>query len=380
MNITRINQERLLKAKLAYTPRNLQLKSVTALLDGDDVIPKAGDMVLAKVTKIGQHAGLELSHGRRSALFVGDEIIVCYGNRYAPDQFEAQVPNDLGPCDLVASGGIAAHMNHRHANVKAPTSIQPIGLLSDSQQRINLKDTALPKLSGLIPSPYTIGVVGTSMNAGKTTTAATLIRGLVNAGYTVGAAKVTGTGSGRDTWFMTDAGSKLTLDFTHAGFPSTYLASPAQIDNIIETLVTHLSVAKVDAIVIEVADGLFQSETAALLNSRIFAKTIDSVIFAAGDAMGAAAGVACLKSKKLPVIAISGRLTASPLAISETEKATGLPVLDKAALSSPAIVDVLQIPCLSDLRQNPLKVAGSYWGHLRSKVNQGSQTQAVSTP
>ncbi len=34
---------------------------------------------------------------------------------------------------------------------------------------------------------------------------------------------------------MTDAGSKLTLDFTHAGFPSTYLASPAQIDNIIDT-------------------------------------------------------------------------------------------------------------------------------------------------
>ncbi|MEQ1741439.1 MAG: DUF1611 domain-containing protein, partial [Candidatus Nitrotoga sp.] len=160
----------------------------------------------------------------------------------------------------------------------------------------------------------------------------------------VGAAKVTGTGSGRDTWFMTDAGSKLTLDFTHAGFPSTYLVTPTQIDNIIETLVTHLSVTKVDAIVIEVADGLFQSETAALLHSKVFAKTVDSVIFAAGDAMGAAAGVACLKSNKLPVTAISGRLTASPLAIFETEKATGLPVLDKATLSSPAIVDILQIP------------------------------------
>lgn len=344
MNITHINQERLLKAKIAYTPRNLKLESVVALLDGDNVIPKAGDMVLAKVTKIGHHAGLELTHGRRSALFVGDEIIVCYGNRYAPDQFEAQVPNDLESCDLVASGGIAARMNHRHASVKAPTSIQPIGLLADNQQRINLKDTALPKLISLFSRPYTIGVVGTSMNAGKTTTAATLIRGLVNAGYTVGAAKVTGTGSGRDTWLMTDAGAKLTLDFTHAGFPSTYLATPAQIDNIIETLVTHLSVAKVDAIVIEVADGLFQSETAALLHSKVFAKTVDSVIFAAGDAMGAAAGIACLQSNKLPVTAISGRLTASPLAIFETEKATGLPVLDKAALSSPTIVDVLQIP------------------------------------
>jgi hypothetical protein len=377
MNITRINQERLLNAKLAYTPRNLQLKSVTALLDGDDVIPKAGDMVLAKVTKIGQHAGLELSHGRRSALFVGDEIIVCYGNRYAPDQFEAQVPTDLGPCDLVASGGIAAQMNHRHANIKPPTSIQPIGLLSDSQRRINLIDLALPKLNSLFSRPYTIGVVGTSMNAGKTTTAATLIRGLVNAGYTVGAAKVTGTGSGRDTWLMTDAGAKLALDFTHAGFSSTYLVKPTEIDNIIDTLVTHLSVVKVDAIVIEVADGLFQSETAALLQSKIFAKTVDSVIFAAGDAMGAAAGIACLKSNKLPVTAISGRLTASPLSIFETETVTGLPVLDKAALSSPNIVDILQIPRLSGSRPSPLRVAGQLLGHLRSKVSRESRVAST---
>lgn len=345
MNISLINQERLVKAKIAYTPRNLRLESVGALLEGDNVIPNPGDMVLAKVTKIGQHSGLELVHGRRSALFVGDEIIVCYGNRYAPDQFEAQVPKDLGACDLVASGGIAALMNHRHANVKAPTTIQPIGLLADSNnRRINLKDTALPKLVSLFSRPYTVGVVGTSMNAGKTTTAATLIRGLTNAGYTVGAAKVTGTGSGRDTWLMTDAGSKLTLDFTHAGFPSTYLIAPEQVDAIIETLVTHLSVARVDAIVIEVADGLFQRETAALLNSKIFAKTVDSIIFAAGDAMGAVAGAELLERKKLPITAISGRLTASPLAATETANATGLPVLDKVALSSPTIVDVLQIP------------------------------------
>lgn len=349
MNALLISQERLLRAKIAYTPRNLKLESVATLLQGDDIVPSAGDMLLATVTKIGHHSGLELVHGRRSALFAGDEIIVCYGDRYAPDQFEAQVPRDLQACDLVASGGIAARMNQRHANVKAPTSIQPIGLLADSQQRrINLRDTALPKLASLFPRPYTIAVTGTAMNAGKTTTAATLIRGLVNAGYTVGAAKVTGTGSGRDTWLMTDAGSKLTLDFTHAGFPSTYRVTPGQVDKILVSLVTHLSVAKVDVIVLEVADGLLQCETAALLDSKIFARTVDSIIFAAGDGMGAAAGVEQLKRKKLPVVAVSGRLTASPLAMIETENVTGLPVLDKNALSSPAIAGVLQIP-----RQKP---------------------------
>ncbi len=352
MNTSLINQRYLQTTKIAYTPRHLKLESVASLLHGDDIIPSAGDMVLARVTKIGQHSELELASGRRSALFIDDEIIVCYGNCYAPDQYEAKMPTDLQACDLVAAGGIASLMNHRHANVKAPTTIQPIGLLADSDnRRINLKDTALPKVVSLFSRPYTVGVVGTSMNADKTATAATLIRGLTNAGYTVGAAKVTGTGSGRDNWLMTDAGSKLTLDITHAGYPSTYLLSPEQVDGIIDTLVTHLSVARVDAIVIEVADGLFQRETAALLNSKVFAKTVDSIIFAASDAMGAVSGVERLEREKLPITAISGPLTASPLASIETANATGLPVLDETALSSSTIVDVLQIPTQKAMMQ-----------------------------
>lgn len=345
MNISPISQERLLNAKIAYTPRNLRLESVAVLWQEDDVIPDIGDMLLAKVIETGYPAGLELTHGGCSALFTGDEIIVCYGNRYAPDQFEAQVPKDLGSCDLVAAGGIAARMNHPHANVKTPTSIQPIGLLADSNgKRINLKDTALPKLMSLFPHPYTVAVIGTTRTAGQATTAATMIRGLTNAGFTVGVAKVTGTGSAKDAELMTDAGAKLALDFTHAGFPSTYLATAEQIDYIVEMLITHLSVVRVDAIVIEVADGLLQGETAALLNSRVFAKIVDSVILAADDVADAAAGVECLKHKSLPVAAISGRLTASPLAIIEAIDIAGLPVLDQAALSSQTIVDVLQIP------------------------------------
>ncbi|SFE69847.1 DUF1611 domain-containing protein [Nitrosomonas sp. Nm166] len=345
MNISFINQERLLNAKIAYTSRNLNPESVAILLDGDDVVPHAGDMLLAKIITVGHYNELELVPGRRSGLSVGDEIIICYGNRYAPDQFEAQVPNDLRICDLVAAGGIAARMNYRHARVRKPTRIQPIGLLADcNERRINLKNNALPELFSLFPHPYTVAVVGTTINAGKTMTATTMIHGLANAGYTVGAAKVTGTGSGRDAWLMEDAGSKLTLDFTHVGFPSTHLVAPEQVENIIETLVTHLSVAKMDAIVMEVAGGLLGCETTALLNSKAFAKLVDSVIFAAGDALDAAAGIESLKRKKLPVTAISGRLTASPRAVIETEDATGLPVLDKTALSSQTIVDVLQIP------------------------------------
>lgn len=341
-----ITRERLLNAKVAYTSRNINLELANnTLLTGDDVIPGTGDLVLARVEDIGQHSMLELAHGRRASLFVGDEIVVCYGNCHAPDQFEAEVPGDLGQCSLVASGGIAARARSCHTDMKIPTSITPIGLLANSKgKRINLMDAALPKIIGLSSRPHTIAVLGASMNAGKSTTAAALIHGLVSAGRVVGAAKVTGTGSGRDVWLMTDAGSKLTLDFTHAGFPSTYLAKPAEVDKILETLTAHLTKARIDVIVIEVENSLFQSETAALLDSQMFAKMVDNIIFTASDSMGATAGVKWLHRKRLPVIAVSGLLTTSPMTIVETVKATGLPVLNKRELGSPSIVNMLSIP------------------------------------
>lgn len=345
MNISIITQERLLKAKLAFTPRHLQLESVTTLLDGKNIIPNTGDMVLVKVLKIGQYKALELANGDKSLLHAGDELIVCYGNLHIINQIEAQIPADLAPCHLVAASGVAAYVNYHHIDADASTVIEPIGLLADSnKRRINLKDFALPKLMSLFPHPYTIGVIGNPKNAAQATTTEALIRGLTYAGYIVGTAKLTGVISRRDTWLMVNAGSKLTLDFTHAGFSSTYRISSDQIDNIIGTLITHLSVARLDTIVIEIAQDLSQPEAVALVSSRVLAKTVDSMILTASDAIDALFGAELLKRKKLPLAAICGQLTASSSVAAKIIHATGLPILDQKALRSKAIVDILQIP------------------------------------
>lgn len=344
MNIEVISQDRIASAKVSYTPRKVKLTNAEYIISGDDIIPRAGDLVLARVEKIGQHASLELSNGRRATLFVGDEIVVCYGNRYAPDQFEAIVPDNLDTCHLVASGGIAAQALSWHTKMKTPTTIKPIGLLANRQQEfINLSSASSPKAIQTWPTPYTLAVVGTAMNAGKTTTAANLIRGLSDAGLCVGAAKVTGTGSGRDSWLMGDAGAQLVLDFTDAGFPSTYRATPSELSFIFENLTNQLATAGMDVIVLEVADGLYQTETAQLLKSAAFSNIVDGVLFAAGDAMGAAAGTAWLSQHNLPVYGISGLLTASPLAISEAAQATNLPIYDKRMLRSAAIAAQLGV-------------------------------------
>jgi hypothetical protein len=315
------------------------------LLDGD-VQPRAGDLVLARVDTLGQHARLELRTGRRAHLFPGDEIVVSYGNRYAPDQFEAELPGGLGPCHLVAAGGIASLMRSCHARMDEPTTIVPVGLLLDSDgSRLNLASWALDPPPPVTHRPHTLVIVGSTMNSGKTTTAANLIKGLVRAGRRVGAAKVTGTGAGGDVWFMSDSGANPVLDFTAMGLASTYLAGAAVVERCFTSLHDHLAAAGVDTVVLEVADGVYQQETSSLLRSPAFAERVDGVIFAASDALGAEGAVAHMRELDLPLIAISGVVSSSPLATREARRACGVPVADTAMLSDPSEVVMLIRDC-----------------------------------
>jgi hypothetical protein len=214
-------------------------------------------------------------------------------------------------------------------------------IAAPSGQVLNLRQFALKRPSLEHPPVPTYAVVGTSMNAGKTETAAHIVRGLSLAGYRVGAAKLTGTGAGGDVWSLTDAGASMVLDFTDAGFSSTYLAQLADLEEILAVLTSQLYGAGMDCVVMEVADGLFQRETAMLLESPHFAQAVNGLVFASPDAMGALAGTQWLEERGLPVLAVSGRMTASPLAAREAQSAVNLPVLDLEALSSPEIANGL---------------------------------------
>lgn len=328
--------ERFSLAKRAYTTRRVPQDDMVRLSSDGCGAPRAGDLLLARVDKIGKHASLELMDGRRCSMFAGDEIIVAYAPRYAPDQFEAYVPDHLGPCQLVAGGGVAAEVAAKHDAVAVATAITPIGLIANARgERINLAQHSIPVSSPRGGRPVTIASVGTSMNAGKTTSAAYLIRGLARAGLRVGAAKITGTGSGHDPWLMRDAGALRVLDFTDAGYASTHLLDGDALVEVMERLLGNLAEQPLDAIVIEIADGLFQSETAQLLGSQHFRRSVDAIIFSSGDAMGAHAGAQWLERHGLPVSALCGTVTRSPLARREAQAATQLPVMGLHDLGDP---------------------------------------------
>lgn len=327
-----------LRAKRAFTTRRVPADDMLTLIQGD-LAPRTGDLVLAAVLEIGKHRKIEKPNGRRALMMPGDEIIVSYGNRYAPDQFEALIPEDLSPCDLVAGGGIASKEICRHDRMIMPTQIAPIGLIGDARgERLNLSHYAIqPERQG---DPITtILVAGTAMNSGKTYSAASLVRGLKNAGYSVAGIKSTGTGSGGDLWQMKDMGADLVLDFTDAGFASTYKIPSDEIENGVLRLIDHAADHRCQFAVVEIADGLQHEETAILLRSERLRERSFGLLFAAYDSLGAKAGVEALLLARHNVLAISGQLTRSPLAIREAATVMECPVYTPFELQAGALVN-----------------------------------------
>jgi len=326
--------DELRRAKRAYVTARFDLSAADRLVTAG-VAPRAGDLLLARIVKLGHHRKLESPEGRRQNLFTDDLVLLCYGARYASDQFEALVPEDLGPCSLVAAGGIAGACSARHAAVRKPTDIEPLGLVADGEGRVlNLTAAAERRQKAAAQQPYVLAVVGSAMNAGKTTTVAAMIRGLAGTGLRVGAAKITGTGAGCDRWAMVDAGAEVVFDFTDFGLASTYRVPVAKTAAVLDGAVDAVAREGCDVVVVELADGLLFPETAALVEHAKFRDCVDGLVLAASDSMSARFGADWLLQRGLPLIGLAGKLTSSPLMVREVEASCSVPVLSLDALES----------------------------------------------
>jgi hypothetical protein len=140
---------------------------------------------------------------------------------------------------------------------------------------------------------------------------------------------------------MVDAGAVKVLDFTDMGHASTAGLPLDQVERTALSLIAHCAAESPDAIVVEIADGVLQRETAFLLSSPSFREAIDGVLFAAGDALGALGGRDWLVAHNHPVVGISGLVSASPLASREAEAALGMPVLTLEQLRDPVFAPQL---------------------------------------
>jgi hypothetical protein len=314
----------------AFTISRKQIKYYTFL----DKQPENGDVVYGKVSRLGQHVELENKSGRIHRLNEGSTAIFVFGNRYAPDFYEGVIPTTMtNKVDLLARSGIIGNVQVKNSSVKEPTQLKILGYVCDADGAvINTRNYPLikpKKTEKKEDRSRLILFIGTSMNSGKSTSATACCWALTNMGYDVRASKVTGTASLKDILHMQDAGASIVNDFTHFGFPSTYLLEEKEVVKIFNDLDLKYANNPKNYWCVELADGILQRETALLLRSPDVRSRIHKLIFAAHDTFGAIGGLNVLKNEfGLVPDAISGVCSSSPLFLRELAEFTDIPVFN----------------------------------------------------
>lgn len=324
----------------------IKLKQVKYYTDSDK-IPEPGDVVYGVVSRIGQHSSIENVSGRIHMIHHGTQGVFVFGNRYAPDYYEGLVPEKMSrEVDLLARSGIVGIVRTKSSLVKDPTRVRILGYVCNQEGTVlNTRAYSLirPKrVLKKIPRSQLILVCGTSMNSGKSMAAAACCWALTSQGYSVKASKVTGTASLKDILHMNDAGASVYTDFTHFGYPSTYLLSEEEVINIFNFLDLKYGNSPKNYWIVELADGIIQRETAMLLHSSDVTSRLHRLIFCAADAFGAIGGLRILKERfGLVPDAISGVCSSSPLHLRELSEFSSVPVFSSAEPDAKELVELL---------------------------------------
>ncbi len=297
-------------------------------------IPKAGDVAIFEILEIGKHKAVQGINGNNNYIFPGDKILAVFGTRYATAQFEGYVPKKHhSKYQILGQGGVIGVLESMHAKFEdiGATQVKLIGYA------VNEEGNVINSIyNGVESKPFKANKkrnykiylsLGASMDSGKTTTAAFLSRGFRGQKKKVGFIKLTGTVYAKDCSFVRDCGADTAIDFSYCGYPSTFLNTTKEILTILETLLDRVERIDPDVVVIEIADGLLQKETKALINHKPFMNLVDKVLLSCADSLSVANGISILSKLNHTPMVLSGMFTASPLMIKEVKENTKIPVL-----------------------------------------------------
>ncbi|RAJ35255.1 hypothetical protein K353_05122 [Kitasatospora sp. SolWspMP-SS2h] len=187
---------------------------------------RAGDLVIARVVRVGAYPRVENVHGRDVRIRVGDEVVGVLGDRHSTTSIYGGLPEDglaVGagtPADLLAVGGVVGIAASSPSSLGTATALELTGLAAGPDGRVlSLRRRAAAEA----PATPVVFVGGTAAEVGKTTFAAALVHHLAaRYGVRVGVTKLAGTGRLRDLLTLADAGAHCAADFVDAGLATTY--------------------------------------------------------------------------------------------------------------------------------------------------------------
>ncbi|WP_369260915.1 hypothetical protein [Streptomyces sp. R35] len=252
-------------------------------------IGRAGDLVIARVVKVGAYRQVENLHGRDVRIRVGDEIVGVLGDRHSTTSIYGGLPEGglavkAGtPADLMAVGGVIGVAASSPASLGTATALELVGLAADADGRVvRLEPQAAPVATG---TPV-VFIGGTAAEVGKTTFAAALVNHLAaRHGLRVGVTKLAGTGRLRDLLTLADAGAHCAADFVDAGLATTYGHSAEAVVGAARHLVGRLTEEGAEIIVAELGGDLWGAGIPDILRDPGLVASARALVLVPSDTM-----------------------------------------------------------------------------------------------
>lgn len=214
---------------------------------------EAGDYVVGKVSvPRGGFSAIELRSGRLIHAVEADSVLGALGVRHATLEIVGSwkaVAAD-GRMHLLTAAGLLGRATSVSGILGEPMRVDYQGHAMRNGTKVRMADFAKAPTTMQDYDVPTILVIGTSMSAGKTTSAKIIVRQLKRAGHRVVGAKLTGAGRYRDILAMQDAGADAIFDFVDVGLPSSVL-DPEDFRPRLRDLLGLIVEAKPDLVVAE---------------------------------------------------------------------------------------------------------------------------------
>lgn len=223
-----------------------------------------GQYVACKVVAPPGTMRVEMQCGRMAEVAEGDILIGAFGDRFATLSATGSYKEvkDDKRMHLLTSAGLFGKITSISSFVTKLIELEYLGNVYKKDELMKMKDFVSKEEFETFHTPVVL-VVGTSMSAGKTTSAKIAIRQLRLAGLKVVAAKLTGAGRYRDTLGMYDAGAEYIVDFVDAGLPSTVVPANDYI-KALKIMLGEIQKQNADVVVIEIGASPMESYNGAL--------------------------------------------------------------------------------------------------------------------
>jgi len=184
---------------------------------------ETGDYVVCKILDPGSNQlALELPSGRMRGVMGGEFIIGVLGERFATLEATGTWKNvgNNGNLHVLTAAGLLGKLTSKSVFIPNMMEIKYMGHTSRKGKKVTMESFVKPVESKKFTTPVVL-LVGTSMSAGKTTSARIVTNLFKIAGLRVVGAKLTGAGRYKDILAIHDVGADVVLDFVDAGLPSS---------------------------------------------------------------------------------------------------------------------------------------------------------------